>query len=159
MVTISKIWHLLEEVKDPEIPVLSVVELGMINDVTTKENQIIIDLTPTFTACPAITHIKDEIAEYLEKHTKKEVEIKVSVYPPWSSNKISNSGLKKLKEFGITPPKKHDGNVCFKLLQKIQCPYCNSNHTLIRSNFGSTLCRSMHYCKECKQSFEHFKSI
>ena len=85
--------------------------------------------------------------------------VNVTFDPPWNSNMISEKGLKELKRFGIAPPKKHENNVCFKLLQKTECPFCNSKKTILKSTFGSTLCRSMHYCNSCNQSFEHFKPV
>ncbi len=159
MVTQNDIWNLLEEVKDPEIPVISIVELGMVNDVAIKKNKIEVDITPTFIACPAIQYIQDNIISHIVDKTGKKTVVKVSLDPAWSSNRISKKGKQKLKKFGLTPPEKHEGNICIKLLQNVVCPHCNSKETLIRSNFGSTLCRSMHQCNNCNQSFEHFKPI
>jgi ring-1,2-phenylacetyl-CoA epoxidase subunit PaaD len=159
VITKDKIYDLLQNVKDPEIPHISIIELGMINDVNISDNRINIDLTPTFIACPAINHIKEEVVSYINNKTGLKTNVNVSIEPPWTSNRITEKGKQILKDFGLAPPKKHDGNICFKLLQNVSCPYCNSNDTLIRSNFGSTLCRSMHYCKKCKQGFEHFKPI
>lgn len=159
MVNKKQILELLDEVKDPEIPIISVVELGMINNISVLKEFIEVDITPTFIACPAIEYIKNNIHSHLKEKTGKKIKVNLSLTPAWNSNKISKKGKEKLKKFGISPPEKHDGNICLKLLQKISCPYCESNETLIRSNFGSTLCRSMHYCNNCKQSFENFKPI
>ena len=159
VITKDNIFELLQDIKDPEIPHISIIELGMINEVSISDKNINIDLTPTFIACPAINHIKEEVVSYINKKTGLNTNVHVSIDPPWSSNRITKKGKKILKTFGLAPPEDHDGNICFKLLQNVSCPYCDSKNTLIRSNFGSTLCRSMHYCNKCRQSFEHFKPI
>ena len=159
VITKDNIFKLLQDIKDPEIPHISIIELGMINEVSVSDKNININLTPTFIACPATNYIKEEVVSYINKKTGLNTNVHVSIDPPWSSNRITKKGKEILKNFGLAPPEKHDGNICFKLLQNVSCPYCDSKNTLIRSNFGSTLCRSMHYCKECKQAFEHFKPI
>mgnify|MGYP001161384167 FL=1 len=159
VITKDEIFNFLQDIKDPEIPHISIIELGMINDVEIINNCINIDLTPTFIACPAINHIKEDVVTYIHKKTGIKTNVNVSIDPPWNSNRITEKGKIILKKFGLSPPDKHDGNICFKLLQNVSCPYCDSKNTLIRSNFGSTLCRSMHYCRDCKQGFEHFKPI
>ena len=109
----NKIWELLDTVPDPEIPVISVVELGMINNVSVFKETIEVDITPTFIACPAINYIQENINTYLKEKTGKEIKVNLSFTPAWNSNRISKEGKEKLKKFGISPPKEHDGNVCF----------------------------------------------
>lgn len=155
----KNIWSILKTIKDPEIPFISIVDLGMINKIEIDNNNLTINLIPTFTACPAINYIENQIHSTLTEKTQLNVNVNVTFDPPWNSNMISEKGLKELKKFGIAPPKPHQNNVCFKLLQKIECPFCNGFETILKSAFGSTLCRSMHYCNSCNQSFEHFKPI
>lgn len=160
--TISKddIWQYLEDVKDPEIPVISLVELGVITSVEiTEEGAATIGLTPTFSGCPAINYMKDDIVETLQQKGIDNVTVNISFKDSWNSNKISESGRKKLKTFGLAPPPKHDLIIDIDILSHIECPYCNSKNTIMKSPFGPTLCRSLHYCNNCQQAFEQFKPI
>jgi len=160
MITREKILELLRDVKDPEIPALSIVDLGMVRDVTVGDGEeVTITLTPTFVGCPALEVIEETVSQSLTKHCISNFKIKTSFDPPWNSNMISQQGREKLKESGIAPPRKHDGKVSFAQVLEIECPFCGSRDTEFKSLFGSALCRSIHYCNNCLQSFEQFKPL
>ena len=151
----------LEAVKDPEIPVLSLSELGVITDVIVDAatGKVKVEMTPTFAGCPAIEHMRNEVEQTLESHGVDTYEVRVSFDSQWNSNMISEAGRQKLKDFGLAPPPKHDMIVDLDILQHVQCPYCGSEQTDMKSPFGPTLCRSLHYCNNCKQAFEQFKPL
>ena len=158
-ISLERIWELLEEVKDPEIPVLSLVELGVITNVACVENKVVVKMTPTFTGCPALDFMQKQIKVKVEKHTGLETQVIIDKETLWSSDKISDIGKEKLKNFGIAPPLKKACGISMESFKYTPCPFCNSANTTLRSTFGSTLCRAQHYCNDCKQSFEQFKPL
>lgn len=159
MITREQIFEWLEEVKDPEIPVLSLVDLGVITDVTINHPEVTIELTPTFVGCPALDMMKDDIREVLGRHGIKQIEINVSFREPWSSDKISEKGKDALKKFGLAPPPSTTLFQDIDILEHAICPRCNTTKTELRNAFGPTLCRSIHYCHNCKEAFEQFKPL
>ena len=160
MFSIETIYQWLEDVKDPEIPVLSLVDLGIIKDVQVTGTTVDLVITPTFVGCPALEMMKQEITEVLLRRGINHVEIKVSYAHPWSSDDISEKGKKALKEFGLAPPP-HSGALIEDLdvLEHAKCPRCEGTNTELKTPFGATLCRSIHYCHECREAFEQFKPI
>ncbi len=157
--TTAKLYSWLEEVKDPEIPVLSLVDLGVITAVHIDGEKVKIEMTPTFVGCPALDMMKNEIVEVLHKHGVSEVDVHVSFREPWSSDKISEKGKIALKNFGIAPPSSDKVITDLDLLEHATCPRCNGTNTEIRNFFGPTLCRSIHYCRDCQEAFEQFKPL
>jgi len=158
--TKEKILEWLEEVKDPEIPVLSLIDLGVIQAVEIgRDSKVRVKMTPTFAGCPAMDYMVNEVKEVLDRNDVKEFEVKVSFEKPWSSNNITPKGRKALKEFGLAPPNKYDVIVDLNIIQQAKCPHCDSPDTEMKSPFGPTLCRSLHYCNTCKQAFEQFKPL
>jgi ring-1,2-phenylacetyl-CoA epoxidase subunit PaaD len=156
----AQVLDALKEVFDPEIPVLSVVDLGIIADVEITEDGILVRMTPTFSGCPALHFIQDNIRTTLiQKLGTSKVEVILDFEASWNSNHISEEGLKILKKFGLAPPKRYSTELEIDGISDITCPYCDSSNTVMKSAFGSTLCRSIHYCNECKQSFEQFKPV
>jgi ring-1,2-phenylacetyl-CoA epoxidase subunit PaaD len=154
------IWEQLGSIMDPEIPKISVVDLGMIVSVKTDQNNVDIKMTPTFAACPALNVIRLDIFNAIDAlPATNEVNVEATYDVQWDSNLISDKGRQILKDFGLAPPEKHTGDVCFKMLQEVECPFCDSHNTTMKSTFGSTLCRAIHYCNDCKQSFEQFKPV
>lgn len=150
----------LQEVKDPEIPVLSLIDLGVITDIIIENNNAVcIKMTPTFAGCPAIDFMKKEVEETLTKNGLSDYSVIVSFEKQWNSNMISEEGRRALKKFGLAPPPKHSLIFDIDIIENTQCPHCNSNDTFMNTPFGPTLCRSMHYCNNCKQAFEQFKPI
>lgn len=158
-ISIEQIWALLDEVKDPEIPVLSLVELGMITGVTFQDDKVVVKMTPTFTGCPALDFMQKQIKVKIEKNTGINTEVIIERETTWTSDNISAEAKEKLKKFGIAPPLKKACGVSMQSFKYTPCPFCNSANTTLRSTFGSTLCRAMHYCNDCKQSFEQFKPV
>lgn len=158
--TTEQIYEWLEEVKDPEIPVLSLVDLGVISKVTLQENSVEIELTPTFVGCPALDMMKQEIMEVLTKKGVDQVAVTVSFKEPWNSDKISEKGRQALKHFGLAPPPKGKNLVTdIDVLEHAACPRCNGTNTDLKNPFGPTLCRSIHYCNDCREAFEQFKPL
>jgi ring-1,2-phenylacetyl-CoA epoxidase subunit PaaD len=157
--TREEVLQWLEQVKDPEIPVLSLVDLGVITNIQIGENKIVIDMTPTFVGCPAIAMMKSEIVEVIRKQGIENVTVNVSLKQPWTSDRISEKGRLALKQFGLAPPPSATRIDDIDLLEHAVCPRCNGTYTELRSPFGSTLCRSIHYCNTCRESFEQFKPL
>jgi ring-1,2-phenylacetyl-CoA epoxidase subunit PaaD len=161
MKTFSKdiVMHWLEEVKDPEIPVLSLVDLGVITSINISDEAVKIVMTPTFVGCPALDMMKSEITEVLQKNGVKNVHIEVSFASPWNSDKISEKGKQALKKFGLAPPVATSLIEDLDLLEHVACPRCNGTDTELKNAFGPTLCRSIHYCNTCREAFEQFKPV
>lgn len=159
MFTKEQILFFLEEVKDPEIPVLSLVDMGVITDISIENEFVSVFMTPTFTGCPAMEYMKKDVETVLSKHGITSHKVTINFDKPWNSNKISERGLKALKDFGLAPPKKYDLIPDIDIIEHSDCPYCNSTNTELRNPFGPTLCRALHYCNNCKQMFEQFKPL
>ena len=155
------IIDLLKDVPDPEIPVLNVVEMGIVRDVLVEAEEIRVDITPTYSGCPAMKAIEDDIAAHLKSKGLENVRVKTVYSPAWTTDWLSDETKQKLKEYGIAPPEgKADDEFYRDLVQKpIFCPFCSSADTKLTSQFGSTACKSLHYCNECQQPFENFKCI
>lgn len=155
----NSILNILQEVKDPEIPVLSLVDLGVINEIAINNNgSVTIEMTPTFAGCPAIEIMKSEIIDVL-KQNDIEAEVNVSFKNPWNSNKISQKGKEALQKWGLAPPPEHNLIFDIEILEDVACPYCQSHNTKLKSPFGPTLCRSLHFCNNCHKAFEQFKPL
>lgn len=157
IITKKEILKLLEEVYDPEIPVLNVVEMGIVRSVKESDSGYEIEITPTYSGCPAMKTIEDEILDVLNSKGIEKVKVKKIYSPPWTTDWMSEETKQKLKDYGIAPPEGKAEEEFF--IKKITCPFCKSNNTKLTSEFGSTSCKSLHYCNECSQPFEHFKCI
>lgn len=161
----SKIWSWLEEVTDPEIPVLNVVEMGIVRSVEFQDDQVIVKITPTYSGCPAMNAIEMEINNKLTEKGIESFNVLTDYKETWTTDWMSDQAKQKLKEYGIAPPEKTDKNsnnylIGLKNSQKIvPCPYCDSTDTILQSEFGSTACKAQYYCNSCEQPFEHFKCI
>ena len=150
---------MLQEVKDPEIPVLSVVDMGIISGVKTDDQTTEIKMTPTFVGCPAIDLMKKQIADKLTENGFTNVLVIVDFETQWTSDKMSADAKEKLEKFGIAPPTEIHGEISEEMLNRVRCPHCGSTDTTLRSPFGSTLCRAIRFCFSCKEGFEQFKPI
>lgn len=159
MLTPDQILAALQAVKDPEIPMVSIVEMGLIAEVQTTPDSVRVKLTPTFAGCPAVEVMRSESEKCLRALGIGDVSVQITFDPPWDSNRISAEGRRKLKEFGLAPPRPHSGQVDLLQLELVNCPYCDSADTKLESAFGPTLCRAIHYCYGCQQSFEQFKPL
>lgn len=156
----QKIYAALEQVKDPEIPVLSVVDMGIITKVIAENNQsATVHMTPTFVGCPAIDVMKKDIEKAVLQAGFEQVEVLVDFETRWTSDRMGIEAKQKLEKFGIAPPVHIDGNISEEALNKVRCPHCGSTDTTLNAPFGSTLCRAIRFCFSCKQGFEQFKPI
>ncbi len=157
--TPEEAWRILDEIKDPEIPVVSIVEMGMLRHVEIEDQTVTVTIAPTFVGCPAIQVIQEHVTRSLEEAGAETVNVRFTYSPPWSSDAITPEARKKLKDFGLSPPQMHQGLIEIALLDPAACPYCDSTNTSMRNSFGPTLCRSIHYCNNCQQPFEAFKPL
>ncbi len=157
--SVQQVWDLLEEVKDPEIPVVSVVEMGIVRRVEVQGDEVRVTITPTFSGCPALDFMRREIQARIEQAGAGQVSVELSNNPPWSSDDLSPSARRKLKEFGLAPPPSTSGGLELALLDVVRCPYCDSEDTVLKNSFGPTLCRAIYVCNACRQPFEQFKPL
>jgi ring-1,2-phenylacetyl-CoA epoxidase subunit PaaD len=161
MVTADDVWAALDEIPDPEIPVISLVDLGVIRDVTVDGGRVRVEFTPTFLGCPALEAMRRALEEKL---TSLGVEPDVAVVQDdsWSTDRISMAGREKLRNAGLAPPApRAAGATTLVQLQSkaFRCPYCESTETRLDNIFGPTPCRSIRWCESCRQPFEQFKTI
>jgi ring-1,2-phenylacetyl-CoA epoxidase subunit PaaD len=159
MISEQEIWHILEEVKDPEVPVLSILDLGIVRDVKTSGNKIDITITPTYSGCPAMDVISMDIRLKLIEKGFRNVSIQQQLSPAWTTDWMTEEGKKKLRAFGIAPPNPKQQFCTEEMFaeEAVQCPHCNSHHTALISQFASTACKSMYRCLDCKEAFDYFK--
>lgn len=153
------VYAWLEEVKDPEIPVLSLVDLGVITRVEVKGDSVMVEMTPTFVGCPAMDFMKEEVEAVLKKNGIKQPHVEITFRKPWSSEMISEKGKQALKQFGLAPPPSNQIFTDLEILETSVCPRCNGTNTELKNPFGPTLCRSIHYCHDCHEAFEQFKPL
>jgi ring-1,2-phenylacetyl-CoA epoxidase subunit PaaD len=157
---IHSIWSVLAEINDPEIPVLSVVDLGIIRDVRLTDGGPEIVITPTYSGCPAMDMIRADIGATLLQHGFGRARIVTVLSPAWTTDWMSEAGKDKLRAYGIAPPQPLQ-QVCrlelFRRDEAIACPRCHSYHTSLISEFGSTACKALYRCEDCKEPFDHFK--
>jgi ring-1,2-phenylacetyl-CoA epoxidase subunit PaaD len=157
----AQVWEALEEIPDPEIPVVSLVELGVIRSVDVENGHVRIEFTPTFLGCPALEVMKRAMEEKVAE-LGAEPEIEVIADDSWSTDRITPSGREKLRAAGFAPPAPREATAP-KLVQLqanvFRCPYCGSRQTRLENIFGPTPCRSLRYCESCRQPFEQFKTV
>lgn len=155
----QEVWDLLRDVKDPEVPVLSVLDLGIVRDVQVEGDKINITITPTYSGCPAMDVIAMDIRLKLIEKGCRNVSIKQQLSPAWTTDWMTEEGAQKLKAFGIAPPnpkQKFCSSEMFKE-EAVECPHCGSYHTALLSQFSSTACKAMYRCLDCKEAFDYFK--
>jgi len=158
--TQEEVMQWLDAVKDPEIPVVSLVDLGVITEVNVSGDQVRVEMTPTFVGCPAMDYMRNEVVTVLETHGVSNPEVNVTLKKSWSTDHISEKGKAALKAFGLAPPPALRGVIQdIDILEHAVCPRCNGTNTVMRSPFGPTLCRSLHYCDDCREAFEQFKPL
>jgi ring-1,2-phenylacetyl-CoA epoxidase subunit PaaD len=159
-ITKEEILDALQEVKDPEIPSISLVDLGIVSSVEISDNNFVkVKLTPTFSGCPALKVIENMVKERIETLDVSGAEVTTTFDVQWNTDMITERGREALKKHGLAPPEIHNGLVQIQMLEKVKCPHCGSNNTTLKSPFGPTLCRSLHYCNECLNAFEQFKPV
>ena len=155
----SAVWAALHDVHDPEIPTISVVDLGVVRTVQSEEGSVRVELLPTFVGCPAIevmrAAVEDRLAEFAD-----EVSVEVSYAEPWTSERITPEGRRVLRESGFAPPAALNRTPSIlPVLPVAECPYCGSRNTTLENAFGPTLCRAIYHCADCRQPFEQFKEV
>ncbi len=166
--SLDQIWGWLAEVPDPEIPVISLTDLGIIRDVAWQEDELVVTVTPTYSGCPATSIINLDIETALRSKGIKQLRLERRISPAWTTDWLSEEGREKLRAYGITPPV--DGTAANGVLPDrarslsggnitIACPRCSSTHTEKISQFGSTPCKASYRCKDCLEPFDYFKCI
>ncbi len=158
--TTAEIWQLLEEVSDPEIPVLTVVDLGIIRDVKIHNDGLTeVIITPTYSGCPAMNTIEINIRACLQENGIDPVKVTTVLSPPWTTDWLTEKGRQKLEEYGIAPPLPNspDKDALFAKERAVPCPHCKSANTRMVSQFGSTACKSLYQCNDCLEPFDYFK--
>lgn len=159
--TETTILDYLKEVEDPEIPVLNVVEMGIVRSVELEKDKVVVRITPTYSGCPAMNAIEQEIRLKLVEKGFTNHQVRTDYTQAWTSDWITDEAREKLRNYGIAPPDERSFEGRFTELDEkvIACPYCNSIETRLESKFGSTACKAQYFCEGCHQPFEHFKCI
>ncbi len=156
----AKIWQVLDGVMDPEVPVISVVDLGIVRDVCQDDKHFNVVITPTYSGCPATVQIEDDIRAALDEAGFTDAGLETRLAPAWTSAWISEKGRAALKEFGIAPPVGKPGKrALFGIEMPVPCPHCDSTETTLVSEFGSTACKALWKCNGCGEPFDYFKCI
>jgi ring-1,2-phenylacetyl-CoA epoxidase subunit PaaD len=153
----ENIYKILANVCDPEVPVLSILDLGIVRDVLLHEKEIEIIITPTYSGCPAMNMIAMNIRIEMATHGFENIKIKEVLSPAWTTDWMSEDGKRKLKEYGIAPPQYRVEDLGLRVEKDIPCPLCDSTNTELLSEFGSTSCKALHRCKDCLEPFDYFK--
>lgn len=154
-------WDVAATVSDPEIPVLTIEDLGVLRTVHADGSQVVATITPTYSGCPAMHAISDDVRTVLQEAGFADVEVRTVLAPAWTTDWMSDEGKRKLKEFGIAPPEGAAGGcpvARMRLVLRIQCPHCGSRNTREISRFGSTSCKALYECLACKEPFDYFKA-
>lgn len=161
---VDRWWSAVGTVLDPEVPVLSVVDLGIVRDVREENDTVVVDVTPTYSGCPAMRVIEGEIVQALQRAGATEVRVNTVFQPAWTTDWISPEARERLRVYGIAPPsgRAPAGDELIPLRRRapvVECPHCGSERTAMRSEFGSTACKAILYCESCHQPFEYLKPI
>jgi ring-1,2-phenylacetyl-CoA epoxidase subunit PaaD len=155
----AEVWEALAEVPDPEIPVVSVVDLGLVHRVELDGERLRVELLPTFVGCPALELIRESVAERLAGMAPR-VEVEMTFAVPWTSDRITAEGRRKLRDSGFAPPSgPRPLFATIPLRPSAACPFCGSDDTALENLFGPTLCRTLFWCNRCRQPFEQFKAV
>lgn len=155
----EKVWEILRTVPDPEIPVISLVDLGVVRSVRLEGKGVEVIIRPTFSGCPAMEHMRAEVDRALREEGYAPVKVTVDRTSIWSTNELNESARQRLTTIGIAPPPKATGDLAADLAHPVACPHCGSGDTHLDSAFGSTLCKQIFRCRSCRQSFERFKPL
>jgi ring-1,2-phenylacetyl-CoA epoxidase subunit PaaD len=150
-------WEAAAQVVDPEIPVLTIADLGVLRDVAVHDGRVEVEITPTYSGCPAMNMIALEIELALEREGIARPAIRTVLSPAWTTDWMSEDGRRKLREYGIAPPVNGSGRRALFGKQQVECPQCGSEDTELLSEFGSTSCKALWRCKSCREPFDYFK--
>jgi len=160
--TKEQIWKFIAEIPDPEIPVITIEELGVLRNVEIQLKKVIVTITPTYTGCPAMKMFEDDIINALKSKGINEIEVNMVYSPAWTTDWMTEVAREKLRVYGIAPPIKgsQDKGILFSSGPKVvKCPRCNSSNTSLKSQFGSTACKALYTCDDCLEPFDYFKCI
>jgi ring-1,2-phenylacetyl-CoA epoxidase subunit PaaD len=160
VVTADEVWAALDRIEDPEIPVISLVDLGVVRAVEVEGDRVHVEFTPTFLGCPALEMMRDRMAEAIAR-LGGDPDVEVVLDDSWSTDRITPAGREKLRAAGFAPPAPREAATptLIQLSKGFRCPYCGSTETRLDNLFGPTPCRSIRYCESCRQPFEQFKTI
>lgn len=158
---LDRIQQILEQVNDPEIPVLTIADLGILRNVQIENGQVIVTITPTYSGCPAMYVIEDDIKAALRENGIENVVVNQVLSPVWTTDWMTQAGREKLEKYGIAPPVKTTTNkkTLFGEAPIVKCPLCKSTNTELKSQFGSTACKALYVCNDCKEPFDYFKCL
>ncbi|MEC8739400.1 MAG: 1,2-phenylacetyl-CoA epoxidase subunit PaaD [Bacteroidota bacterium] len=158
--TRKQIAEILYTVKDPEIPTLSIVDLGIVTDIQIDKETVEVVLTPTFSGCPALKVMEEMVEQKLSECKEiNTVKVRTRFDHQWTSDMISSKGKEDIKKIGLAPPKRSCGTVTWDFIEEVDCPKCGSSNTILKNPFGPTLCRSIHHCDNCLETFEAIKTV
>lgn len=153
----QRAWNVAAQVVDPEIPVLTIADLGVLRDVVVSDGHVEVSITPTYSGCPAMNMIALEIGLALEREGIRQPKIRTVLSPAWTTDWMSDDGRRKLREYGIAPPETTGGRRALFGEQHVACPQCGSSDTELLSEFGSTSCKALWRCRSCREPFDYFK--
>jgi ring-1,2-phenylacetyl-CoA epoxidase subunit PaaD len=156
-ITTDEIWKLMKDVNDPEIPVLSIMDLGIVRGIKCNDTEIEVFITPTYSGCPAMDVISMNIRVALLKQGFSKVRITQQLSPAWTTDWMTEEGKEKLKAYGIAPPVGKSFDIKYLEGLKVECPLCHSSNTKLISQFGSTACKALYQCNDCLEPFDYFK--
>jgi ring-1,2-phenylacetyl-CoA epoxidase subunit PaaD len=156
---LEEVWRTLGEIQDPEIPVLSLVELGIVRGVQVEGSTVTVRLTPTFAGCPALHAMREAIVDRVTALGFERVLVETVLDPPWTTDDLGPEARAKLRAFGLAPPPSPAVEAVLRLEERVECPSCGSMETELRNAFGPTPCRTIRYCLACRQPFEAFKPL
>ena len=162
MLTRDAVFEVLSTVMDPEVPVISVVELGVVRDAVVDGDRVTVVMTPTYSGCPAMREMEADVIRALTDAGAAQVDVEVRYAPAWTTEWIGPEAREKLRAYGIAPPGKAEQGGLITLTRRrapVACPFCGSSDTELRSEFGSTACKAIHVCRACRQPFDEFKAI
>ena len=151
--SVGQVWQWLGEIPDPELPALSIVDLGIVSDVqwTDNQNELVVSITPTYSGCPAMEVIANDIRSSLNEHGVEQISLRTQLSPPWTTDWLSDDAKERLRAYGIAPPP------LISITTSISCPHCGSDEVQLVSRFGSTPCKAIYKCLSCLEPFDAFK--
>jgi ring-1,2-phenylacetyl-CoA epoxidase subunit PaaD len=155
--TRQRAWDVVAQVVDPEIPVLTIADLGVLRDVAVTDGRVEVTITPTYSGCPAMNMIALEIELALERAGFRDPKVRTTLSPAWTTDWMSEDGRRKLREYGIAPPRRAASRRGLFGVEQVACPQCSSANTEVLSEFGSTSCKALWRCKACREPFDYFK--
>ncbi|WP_461538436.1 1,2-phenylacetyl-CoA epoxidase subunit PaaD [Spongorhabdus nitratireducens] len=157
----QELWRVLDRVMDPEIPALSLWDMGVLQDVESCEDRVLVTITPTYSGCPAMDQMRDDIEDALYRHGVARVQVKTRLAPAWTTDWMTDKGRDQLRAFGIAAPDDAPEHAVDDETpeSQVKCPYCRSDNTTRVSEFGSTACKALFQCQDCLEAFDYFKKI